>query len=46
LGGTPTAAGARVAQMRDFFDFIHKEMPSLLDRWEKVKASLYRDRPK
>jgi len=46
LGGKQTEAGARVGQMRDFFEFIHQEMPSLLDRWEKVKASLYRDRPK
>ncbi len=39
LGGKETEAGARVAQMRDFFLFVHREMPSLLDRWEQVKGS-------
>ena len=38
LGGTSTGPGARVAQMRDYFEFIHDEMPSLLDRWEAIKA--------
>jgi len=43
LGGRETEAGARVAQMRDFFEFVHEEMPSLLDRWEAVKSG--RDQP-
>jgi predicted transcriptional regulator len=38
LGGDSTGPGARLAQMRDYFEFIHQEMPSLLDRWETVKA--------
>jgi predicted transcriptional regulator len=36
--GEDTAAGARVAQMRDYFAFVHREMPSLLERWETEKA--------
>jgi predicted transcriptional regulator len=39
LGGPATGPGARVAQMRDYFEFVHNEMPSLLDRWEAIKAS-------
>lgn len=39
LGGKQTEAGARVAQMRDYFQFVHQEMPSLLDRWEQVKTA-------
>jgi predicted transcriptional regulator len=38
LGGPSTGPGARVAQMRDYFEFVHNEMPSLLDRWEAIKA--------
>jgi predicted transcriptional regulator len=38
LGGPATGPGARVAQMRDYFEFVHDEMPSLLDRWEAIKA--------
>ncbi|HEX7746378.1 MAG TPA: helix-turn-helix domain-containing protein [Micromonosporaceae bacterium] len=38
LGGPATGAGARVAQMRDYFEFVHNEMPTLLDRWEAIKA--------
>jgi hypothetical protein len=38
LGGESTGPGARVAQMRDYFEFVHDEMPTLLDRWERVKA--------
>ena len=40
LGGPSTGPGARVAQMRDYFEFVHDEMPSLLDRWEAVKGQL------
>lgn len=38
LGGPGSGPGARVAQMRDYFEFVHTEMPSLLDRWEAIKA--------
>jgi hypothetical protein len=34
LGGPQTSAGARVTEMRDFFDFVRGEMPGLLDRWQ------------
>lgn len=33
LGGSGTPAGSRIAEMRDFFDFLRGEMPGLLDRW-------------
>jgi predicted transcriptional regulator len=39
LGGSSTAPGARVAQMRDYFEFVHAEMPMLLDRWQAAKAA-------
>jgi DNA-binding transcriptional regulator GbsR (MarR family) len=38
LGGESTDAGARMAQMRDYFEFIHNELPTLLDRWEDHKS--------
>jgi predicted transcriptional regulator len=38
-GGPQTPAGARLANMRDFYDFVQKELPSLLDRWAEHKAS-------
>ena len=37
-GGEGTPAGARLAGMRDFYDFVQKELPSLLERWQAVKA--------
>jgi DNA-binding Lrp family transcriptional regulator len=39
LGGPGTRAGARVDQMREFYEFLHNEIPGLLDRWEAVKAA-------
>jgi DNA-binding transcriptional regulator GbsR (MarR family) len=39
LGGPSTRAGARMAQMRDFYEFLYNEIPSLLQRWEQVKAA-------
>lgn len=39
LGGPGTAAGARVAQMRDFFTFIQGEMAGLLDRWKEHREN-------
>jgi hypothetical protein len=31
--GIDTPAGGRVAQMRDFFLFMSREMPSLMEKW-------------
>jgi predicted transcriptional regulator len=38
-GGERTPAGARLAGMRDFYDFVQKELPTLLERWTEQKAS-------
>jgi predicted transcriptional regulator len=37
LGGTTTQAGARVAEMRDFFRFVQGELDGLLARWREAK---------
>jgi DNA-binding transcriptional ArsR family regulator len=37
-GGEATPAGARLAGMRDFYDFVQKELPALLDRWQSIKS--------
>ena len=31
-------AGARIAEMRDYFQFVEQELPSLLDKWTATKA--------
>jgi DNA-binding transcriptional ArsR family regulator len=38
-GGPGTPAGARLAGMRDFYDFVQEELPAMLDRWAVHKAS-------
>jgi DNA-binding transcriptional regulator GbsR (MarR family) len=38
LGGPSTGPGARVAEMRDFFEFLYNEVPILLDKWQATKA--------
>ena len=38
LGGPSTGPGAQVAEMRDYFEFLHEEIPRLLDRWNAHKA--------
>jgi DNA-binding transcriptional ArsR family regulator len=38
-GGEGTPAGARLAGMRDFYDFVQKELPALLARWQEQKES-------
>ncbi|ROS40749.1 DNA-binding transcriptional regulator GbsR (MarR family) [Amycolatopsis thermoflava] len=37
--GAGTPAGRRLADMRDFLSFIIRELPLLLERWEKERAS-------
>ena len=38
LGGPGTEAGARVAEMRDFFTFLQAEMAGVLARWDELQA--------
>jgi DNA-binding transcriptional regulator GbsR (MarR family) len=35
--GDETPAGARLADMRDFFLFVQKEMGGLIERWEQAR---------
>jgi len=37
LGGPATPAGARVAEMRDFFYFVQAELEGLLAKWQDLK---------
>jgi len=37
-GGPGTPAGARLANMRDFYVFVQEALPDLLDRWAERKA--------
>jgi predicted transcriptional regulator len=37
-GGPGTPAGARLAGMRDFYDFVQGELPAMLERWSALKA--------
>ncbi|MEV5296804.1 GbsR/MarR family transcriptional regulator [Amycolatopsis methanolica] len=37
--GADTPAGRRLADMRDFLSFLIRELPLLLERWEKERAS-------
>ena len=37
--GTGTPAGARLAESALYFEFVSKELPALLDRWEDFKAA-------
>ena len=39
LGGPETEAGARVAEMRDFFTFFQQEMADVLVKWNALRAS-------
>jgi hypothetical protein len=38
LGGPSTRPGARVAQMRDFYEFLYNEVPILLEKWQASKG--------
>lgn len=40
--GRDTEAGARLSDMVEFFDFMHREMPDLMRRWQEHRAA---DRP-
>jgi DNA-binding transcriptional regulator GbsR (MarR family) len=38
--GADTPAGARMARTVAFYEFLHKEMPALMDRWRDYRADL------
>lgn len=38
--GADTPGGRRLAETVAFFDFIGKELPEMLDRWRKYRATL------
>ncbi|MEV4493710.1 MarR family transcriptional regulator [Micromonospora coxensis] len=37
--GPDTPAGRRLAEMRDFYDYLWREMPALIDRWRADRAA-------
>ena len=37
-GGAATPAGARLAEMRDFYMFVRERMPQLLDEWAATRS--------
>ncbi|SCG40809.1 GbsR/MarR family transcriptional regulator [Micromonospora coxensis] len=36
--GPDSPAGRRLAEMRDFYDYLWREMPALIDRWRADRA--------
>lgn len=40
--GRDSAAGARLEESRQFFEFLHNELPALFDRWRTHRAALQR----
>ncbi len=38
VGGERTAAGARLAEMRDFFAYLETEVPALVERWHAERT--------
>jgi hypothetical protein len=38
--GPDTAAGARVAESADFFEFVSTELPAVISRWRERRAAL------
>ncbi len=45
LGGPGTVAGARIAEMVDFFRFMQTELVDLLDRWHASRGPAFRGAP-
>lgn len=35
VGGDGTAAGANLARMRDYFEYVERELPQLLGKWRE-----------
>ena len=38
--GADTPAGIRMAKTQAFYEFLHKEMPALMDRWREQRQDL------
>jgi DNA-binding transcriptional regulator GbsR (MarR family) len=38
--GPDTPAGRRMAEMAEFYEFLQKEMPALMERWRAYRAEL------
>src|SRR5215212_5434331 len=38
--GADTPAGQRLEETRRFYQFIHEEMPTLLERWRRVRSEM------
>lgn len=43
LLGEDTPAGRRMAEMREFFDFIAAEIPRMYERWHETRRSAHTD---
>ena len=39
--GAETPAGKRISETQAFFDFVHGEMPAMLDRWRVYRAEQF-----
>ncbi|WP_199441978.1 GbsR/MarR family transcriptional regulator [Umezawaea beigongshangensis] len=39
--GEDTRGGRRLAEMRAFFEFVHEELPLVMDRWRTYRASRF-----
>ncbi|MEU8259193.1 hypothetical protein AB0C02_01020 [Micromonospora sp. NPDC048999] len=39
IGEDGDAAGRRLAEMRDFYDYLWRELPALIDRWQTQKET-------
>jgi DNA-binding transcriptional regulator GbsR (MarR family) len=41
--GASTPAGKRLEETRRFYEFIHEEMPRLMEKWRKLRSELATD---
>src|SRR5215204_2704091 len=41
--GADTPAGKRLEETRRFYEFVHREIPMLLEKWRKVRSGLASD---
>jgi DNA-binding transcriptional regulator GbsR (MarR family) len=41
--GADTPAGKRLEETRRFYEFVHEELPMLLEKWRKVRSELASD---
>jgi DNA-binding transcriptional regulator GbsR (MarR family) len=41
--GADTPAGKRLEETRRFYEFIHEEMPRLMEKWRKLRSELATD---